>query len=463
MAKFAKEGRILSAAPYGYLTEYEIIEEPGRPPKRRAVRYYPDPATAHVVRWIFEQYASGRWTLAGLCAELNSRGPSLAPPPGRRGGRKPAGKVKVVRWLVNSLRSILRNPKYTGRMVWNRRRRGKFHNLAEGGKVVPKAKNKGPNKGQKKSIASGDNSHADVLNEVAAWEIVPDKHEALVSQEVFDAVQRRLHDHARSGRGPNLGSYLFSELCVCEACGRTLRGASPKGVRKYRCCPKDDAGKVVCQFAQVREDELLRVLLVTLEQTFLDTGRQDKLLAEARAQLAQDTRPEALDPLRERLADLESKIARGNNNLLLLPPERIPTALDTLKAWESERDRLRTDLAERDVGQKVIDLEETFSAVREWLFHLRDLADRLDEPDVLPLLRDVLVAGISRISVRWDHRRRATPTGRTRHTPVGGTLYLRDARGQEHGVPVDYTVNRGAAAPAGPTPPRRSAAAHGPG
>jgi DNA invertase Pin-like site-specific DNA recombinase len=429
MALFARQGRVLGPAPYGYKTEYQTVEEPGRPANRRPARYVPDPATAHVVRWLFAEYATGRRTLGGLCAELNARGPTLAPPPARRGGRRPGSGVKAApHWAVNSLRSILRNPKYTGQMTWNRCRRGKHHRLVEGGEVTPdNKKNKnGRNKKRPDPVA----------NDVAAWEVIPDKHEALVSQEVFDAVQARLRDHRKGGRGPNLGSYLFSGLCVCGHCGRTLYGVCRNGVRQYRCLPADAGARPACRAAAVREGQLLQAMLTVLEQTFLDPSRQEKLLAEARAQLAEDTRPEALDLLRDRLADLEAKIARGNGNLLLLPPERVPIALKTLKAWESERDRLRTDLAERDVGQKVVDLEETFSTVREWLFHLRDLAQRLDEPDVLPLMRDVIVAGVCRISVRWEHRRRATKAGTTRHIPVGGTLYLRDASGRT----PEYTV-----------------------
>jgi hypothetical protein len=250
----------------------------------------------------------------------------------------------------------------------------------------------------------------------------------------------RLTHHARGGRHSNLGKYLFRGLGVCGHCGRSLRGILRKGRRCYRCNAYDDAGKKVCQYGAVREDRLLRVLLTTLEEAFLDPARQKKLLAKARAKLEKESRPESLDPLRERLAELEAKIVHGNGNLLLLPPDRVAAAVETLKAWEADRDRLRADLSDRQRGAGVADLEETFRGVQEWLWKLRDLTDRLDEPGVVPLLRDAIVAGLCRVEVRWDRR----PTKyKTRHLPVGGTLYLWDARGQQRGVPVVFTGSRG--------------------
>jgi DNA invertase Pin-like site-specific DNA recombinase len=425
MALFARQGRILGPAPYGYKTEYETVEEPGKPPRVRPARYVPDPATAHVVAWIFERYAGGGWTLDMLAAELTLR---KAPPPARKGGRKrkdgrPKGPPHWTRWGVLP---ILRNAKYTGGMTWNHRGQGKYSNLAAGGKVTPKVKRKGRDK----------------PNPRDAWLLVADRHEPLVSQEVFDAVQNRLADHAKGGRGPNLGKYLFSGLGVCLHCGRSLRGLTVKGHRYYLCHALDDAGNKVCQYGAVREDELLKVLLATLEEQFLDPVRQEKLLARARAKLEKECRPEALDPLRKQLADLEARIAHGNGNLLLLPPERVPAAVEILKAWEADRDRLRALLADRDRGAPVADLEETFKGVQEWLWKLRDLAGRLDEPDIRALLRDTILAGLCRVAVRWDHR---PGKQRTRHVPVGGVLYLWDARGKD--VPVSFTAGPGSGNP----------------
>jgi DNA invertase Pin-like site-specific DNA recombinase len=412
MANFASKGRILGGAPYGYKTEYETVEEPGKPPKLRPVRLAPDPATAHIVSWMFERYAAGGITLDGLCRELTARG---APPAAGKGGHRPRGGPLPPHWTRNSVSRILRNPKYTGAATWNRRSHGKYHALTGAGKV------------------NGKPRPSDFNNDRAAWVVVAGTHEALVSQATFDAVQGRLSDHARGGRGPNLGAYLFSNLCVCGHCGRSLGGVTIKGRRVYRCRAWDECGEKVCHYGSVAEGVLLAQVLATLKATFADARRQRRLLDKARAKAEAQRRPEALDPLRKQLAELEAKVDHGNGNLLLLPPERVGKALATLKGWEAEADRLRAELADRERAAPVADLEETFKGIRAWLWALEELAGKLDDPEILPLLRDTVRAGVCRIEVRWE--RRPSKTGRnTRHVPSEGVLYLWDSQGQERGL-----------------------------
>src|SRR5262249_829191 len=215
---------------------------------------------------------------------------------------------------------------------------------------------------------------ADRPNDKSAWSIVANRHEPLVSQEVFDAAQNRLVDHARGGRGPNLGSYLFSCLGACMHCGRSLRGITRKGHRYSRCNAYNDEGKKVCQFGAVREDVLLAEVLRTIKETFLNPEREADLLARARKRLETERQPDALKPLRTELEQLEKQIAQGNGNLLLLPADRIPDAVAVLRGWEEQRDRLRADLADRERGAPVVDLEEVFAGIRAWLWQLEELA-----------------------------------------------------------------------------------------
>jgi DNA invertase Pin-like site-specific DNA recombinase len=407
MAKFAAAGRVLAMAPYGYKTEYETVEEPGKPPKVKPVRFVPDPATAPVVSWIFDRYAAGGVTLDDLCHELTDRG---APPPGRNGGRQTAdGKARRRRWTRSAVRFILRNPKYTGAMSWNRRARGKYHALPADGVVTPKGK------------------PAEAVNGKAAWVIARGTHEALVSQATFDAVQGRLTDHAHGGRGPNLGGYLFSGLCVCGDCGRSFSGGTRRGRRVYWCNAHDDAGVKVCQYNSVREDVLLARVLDVLQATLADPERQARLLAEAKATAEAGRKPAALAGLRKRLAKLDAQITRGNSNLILLPPERVPAAVETLKRLEADRDRLAADLGDRERAAGVADLQETFRAVETWLGKLADLAGRADQDGVRAALRDTLKAGLERVEVSFDHRK--GPGGRTQHVPSHGVIYLSDDRG----------------------------------
>ena len=115
-----EQGRYLGGRPpYGY----RLADAGPHPNKahaawgRRAHRLDPDPATAPTVRWIFAQRLAGH-SVARIARALNEAGvpcPSAADP-GRNTHRTGAG------WTLGTVTTILENPRYTGRQVWNRQR-----------------------------------------------------------------------------------------------------------------------------------------------------------------------------------------------------------------------------------------------------------------------------------------------------------------------------------------------------
>jgi site-specific DNA recombinase len=114
------QGRYLGGRlPYGY----RLGDAGPHPNKahaawgRRARRLEPDPETAHIVRWIFARRLAGH-SMARIARALNDAGipcPSAADP-GRNPHRTGAG------WTLGTVATILSNPRYTGRQVWNRQR-----------------------------------------------------------------------------------------------------------------------------------------------------------------------------------------------------------------------------------------------------------------------------------------------------------------------------------------------------
>ena len=90
---------------YGYRTI--DAEEKGR----RAITI--DDAEAAVVRRIFRDYAEGR-SLRTIAHALNKEGVAHPMKPTRRGPMRKG-------WAVTSIRFILRNERYMGRVTWNRR------------------------------------------------------------------------------------------------------------------------------------------------------------------------------------------------------------------------------------------------------------------------------------------------------------------------------------------------------
>ena len=214
-AQTREQGRYLGGRPpYGYR-----LADAGPHPNRahaawgrRAHRLDPDPATAPVVRWIFAQRLAGH-SVARIARALNEGGvpcPS-AVDPGRNPHRTGAG------WTLGTVTTILSNPRYTGRQVWNRQRTDT--ELADPGNVTL-----GHKPVQRWNLPDG-------------WLIsARPAHPALVSETGFIAAQSV--NAARGpapGGGPLLRRYLLAGLLACGLCGRRMESAWSNGKPAYRC------------------------------------------------------------------------------------------------------------------------------------------------------------------------------------------------------------------------------------
>ena len=197
-----EQGRYLGGRPpYGY----RLADAGPHPNKahaawgRRAHRLEPDPETAHVVRWIFAQRLAGH-SVARIARALNEAGipcPSAADP-GRNPHRPGTG------WTLGTVTTILGNPRYTGRQVWNRQRTDK--DLAD-----PADVSLGHKQVQRWNLPDG-------------WVISRrPAHEALVSEADFIAAQDISAARGPSPpgdlTGPQRRRYLLSGLLVCGTCG----------------------------------------------------------------------------------------------------------------------------------------------------------------------------------------------------------------------------------------------------
>ena len=180
MREAASRGFFLSAvAPFGYKRVKVSDGVKDRPTLEV------DPATAPVVKEIFESAQRGNG-LKEICKDLNGRGIS------NRGKR----------WYKGGLHYLLNNEAYTGTAVWGR-----------------------TSKGDKKP---------DPVRVEGAWP-------ALVSRELFDAVQQAMRDRAPAVRRPaRVGSrFLLSGLLRCGLCGKPFIGHGAKsGQFAYYVCGK---------------------------------------------------------------------------------------------------------------------------------------------------------------------------------------------------------------------------------
>ena len=169
----ANEGLWQSPAPFGY-RKVKI-------PRGKGWTLEPDPEQAPLVKMIFEAYAVERIGGAKIAQRLNDLG-----------SRTTRGNL----WTADTVAWLSRNPVYTGKVRWNDR----------------------------VSVTRMDRDGLQVRREKSATPILADgKHPPIISQELFEAVQRVRagHDLTRNHTSAPVRNPL-SGLVFCAECGRAM-------------------------------------------------------------------------------------------------------------------------------------------------------------------------------------------------------------------------------------------------
>ncbi len=216
---------VLSGAPYGYRyqrkredaeAQYEIFEP-----------------QATVVRELFRRYTDDVVSLAELTRSLTLQG-------------IPTAKGKR-RWDRSTVWGILRNPAYCGRAAF-----GKTRVTDRVARVTRPVRLNG--RRGKRRTADEDRPRKDWI-EIA----VP----ALVSDDVFEAAQRRLQENKRFAARNTKEPSLLQGLVACQSCGygdyRTSTRTRSRKLHYYRCLGSDDyryENGRVCANRPVRQDYL---------------------------------------------------------------------------------------------------------------------------------------------------------------------------------------------------------------
>lgn len=215
----ASEGKYLAGrAPYGY----EIVKIPND--KGNTLRIIPE--QAEVIRQIFTWYVKGLngedVGLSKISAELN------------RIGIQPHRNDY---WCKETLRDIIINPVYVGIIRWGYRR-------------------------HKKTVAAGQTVASRPITYDENCVVAKGLHEPIISQELFDAAQKKL----KSAPPPPVGykkelKGSLAGLVVCKYCGHkmTLRSPSTPGKPPYLVCHYRYCTNVSTPYAVV-ERRLLNIL-----------------------------------------------------------------------------------------------------------------------------------------------------------------------------------------------------------
>lgn len=237
-----EQGRYLGGRPpYGY----RLVDAGPHPNQvhaqwgRRLRRLDPDPLTAPHVRWIFARRLSGV-SVAGIARELNDHD---VPCPSRV-DRKRNPHRSGQGWTLNTVATILGNPRYTGRQVWYRQAR--FDDTTTGWVISKKP-----------------------------------AHPALVSDADFVAAQTIRA--ARPTRDGSVRVYLLAGMLLCGLCRRRMDSHWVNGRSGYRCRHGYNSTKPRSRDAPknlyLREDHLLDELMRQLSSRLGEARSPHELVA----------------------------------------------------------------------------------------------------------------------------------------------------------------------------------------
>lgn len=186
-----QSGQFIGArAPLGY----------GKDPACRG-HLIPEPETAEIVREIFRDYLQ-HGSVHGTALRLSEGG---VPPP----SAWQKGQVKTRfpgLWSDTMVRRILTNPTYAGHLTQGRTRKVGYKVSRR--RTIPREE----------------------------WLVIPDTHEALVTQTDFDRVQELLKTRSYTPRTGTGEGHLLTGLAFCADCGSPMTYMLEGGKRSYMVC-----------------------------------------------------------------------------------------------------------------------------------------------------------------------------------------------------------------------------------
>ena len=319
--------------------------------KRRVI----DPEQAEIAREIFERYAAGEGATR-IARDLNER---RIPSPGSYWNRR---VLRADGWMHTSIigtyskaDGILRNPIYTGRIIWNRRKAKKIPGTAR--RIMKRRPND-------------------------EWIEYQDESLRIISDQLWSQVQTRLEaareKAGKYNRGGRPTRYLLSGLITCASCGGhyVLRNG-----KAYSCSSHTNGRKTVCvQRKTLKRERLESALLQGIKAEFLAPGVVRELSKRVHAQLRQVKRPD-MTGLKEELRSTDHQIGNVVDALADLGRSDALTAkLRKLEAKKAEIElKLSSQLAPAEIvphlASRVRERIETLEHIPQSPYTNQDITD----------------------------------------------------------------------------------------
>ena len=377
-----EKGEFLPAfAPYGYVKSKEV-----------AYRYEVDQETAPYVRMIFEWKAEGV-SHNEICKRLNDMG---AVTPARRKvdlGIWRAEKYKHTVWHGRTIIDIMKNPTYTGCIVYGR---------------IPK------------SLYEGIKMHRAPEEE---WRYVPDAHEPIISQELFDKVQKMFADRAEKFKAKvdenaplrELVTNHFKGKIYCGDCGKRMRFVKPTDKRYpvdqdhavYVCGGYLDSGYSRCSRHSIRYPVVADAVLAAINMQLELALKQEQLIRQMRGSVKEKN---LIDKYVGQINYLSQELKKTNSKREALFENFAEGILDEAeyqfakKKYDEEAKEIEKKLTVEKA--KKVQLDDILSLSNEWLVAIYK-AENITEIDaglVKHLVSSVKIFENNRVEVELNFR-----------------------------------------------------------
>lgn len=372
-----EKGEFLPAfAPYGYVKSKEV-----------AYRYEVDQETAPYVRMIFEWKAEGV-SHNEICKRLNDMG---AVTPARRKvdlGIWRAEKYKHTVWHGRTIIDIMKNPTYTGCIVYGR---------------IPK------------SLYEGIKMHRAPEEE---WRYVPDAHEPIISQELFDKVQKMFADRAEKFKAKvdenaplrELVTNHFKGKIYCGDCGKRMRFVKPTDKRYpvdqdhavYVCGGYLDSGYSRCSRHSIRYPVVADAVLAAINMQLELALKQEQLIRQMRGSAREKN---LIDKHVGQINYLSQELKKTNSKREALFENFAEGILDEAeyqfakKKYDEEAKEIEKKLTVEKA--KKVQLDDILSLSNEWLeaIHKAENVTEIDAGLVKHLVSSVKIFEDNRVEV----------------------------------------------------------------
>ena len=358
----AKEGKFGgSIPPFGY--------DRVKIPHDKGYMLVPNQAEAPLVKMIYELYTKGEELPDGTCERIGCL--RLARKLNDMGIKTRRG----YEWKTATIRQLLLNPVYTGKIVW---RRNPQENQLNNGMIVKKR-----------------------VGIVSNYESFDGLHEPLVDQETFDLAAQFLKDSVKIPRpaGTEVRNPL-SGIVVCGKCGKTMQRKKTYKKNRHVCLHCQTLGcdnvSASLELVESRILEALREWLENYTLTFDAKEQKSSASVEALEQAisATEAKIDSLEKQRGRLYDLLESGVYDTNTFI----ERSKSLADRLSEANADIEKLTTALIEE--RRREIHRETLVPKTRHLLEVYYDLPTAADKNAMLKEVIDKVVY----IKERLPHR-----------------------------------------------------------